>query len=336
MSLKYSKISGVSLIHDSNAVFQDREVGHLTKDTPAMIDKLDFEISVWPEHFSPAFQRCLSDPDTFAGKSVFRGFEERRELRRFDWPIVIHKRRFMGSITPLRIEILQAGRNELRETLSRVEDALGTTVADARVMRFDLAVDVKDVSMEWVRRHVWVRSKRLNQEFSKKRQDDRSGILEGITFGGPRNQVAIYDKTLQQRVKGKRQAKGMLTRFERRYIGQGISQKCKTIAGLLDQVVFSRPFSIVHFEPIDRELQNVDIDGLSGTDLLKVVGFSYLRRNLGLAKLRKRLGPNYARTLKEITAKLRIESHDALDLNALFEQSMRQQLSAAISTQFED
>jgi hypothetical protein len=295
-----------------------------------MIDKLDVLASSRHDQISDQFLSALADRRTFTGRSSIRPFAERRDFGRLGLPFVVHNSmvptlQSPGFLRNFRIELSGEGRENLLNTLQQLSLLLGTDVLDARVMRVDLAVDVPDMSLSWLREHVWIAYKRSSKAFALQPVKKSVDTIEGLTFGRRPNLIRIYDKVRQLSLIKGNTPSGVLTRFERQYGGRGLPVNFRYVGRLIESVSDAKPFASVRFLDRDSEPDISTLDGLSGKKLLTSAGYIYLSSHLGAAELRRRLGPNRTRILGTMPT-LKNRSHQDIDLDRLFQASVSSQL----------
>jgi hypothetical protein len=291
-----------------------------------MIDKLDIFVPASDCQLSMELVSALNDQLSFAGRSPFPGFSERRTFPRQDWEFNLHIALRDRMQFAFRIEITEAGRTNLRGTLLQVANLFGTDIDRASVKRLDLAVDVPDVPLIWFREHMTVARKRRYKEHEcLKASDD---LKEGLTFGKRPNVIRAYDKAMQLASVKSKTVSGVLTRVERQYGGRIIPQEFGEVGRLLDTVEDHRPFSSVRFLDRDATEDLTALDGHSGKNLLALTGYMALRRKLSATEFNRRLGPNRARIHLEYGPKLAPSLESNIDLDALFQESIQAQIGA--------
>src|SRR5947209_5913270 len=118
-----------------------------------MIDKLDIFVPASDCQLSIELVSALNDQQSFAGRSQFPGFVERRIFRRQDWEFSLHTALRDRMPFAFRIEITEAGRTDIRGTLWEVANLFGTNIDKASIKRLDLAVDIPNVPLIWFREH---------------------------------------------------------------------------------------------------------------------------------------------------------------------------------------
>ncbi len=271
------------------------------------------------------------------------------DLRRYGLRSILYSgQRWNGNH---KLEIVGAGMMLLPEIVSEINQVFDLDPMSAEIMRIDLAVDVRDFSVEWFRRRLRVSRMRYTSEYGRV-VSERTNV-ETLYFGKRPNLFRVYDKTAEQRVDYRRlirkakegeliptfQARyghpenEMVTRVERQYSGGRVPKEIATLGRLQENSPWFNPFESLQFLP--STISEESVNQLEGNAFLKCHGWLRLVEQFGGSEARRLLnqktGRNAGRLLAQISDSISLDpACVAPDLYELFCKGICKQLETPL------
>lgn len=123
-------------------------------------------------------------------------YEQRGDFRAIsdgELPVILHHMNKHDRKSGDKLEIIETGPLSLTRINEIQEDVFAMGAQHNRILRLDLAADVKDIPVPWFRKNILFKHKQTVRQFSS--ESVRGKSAETITGGQKPNQIRIYDKT---------------------------------------------------------------------------------------------------------------------------------------------
>lgn len=231
-----------------------------------MIDKLDLRIRPRMP-FTSEFDLVYSKLRATV-KGPFRAaqyYEYSGDLREYGYNVRLSLYCSMDRIGNHKLELFDVGEMKLSHILNEITQIFDGDPRELEVMRVDLAVDLRDRSVQWFRETVRVAHKRWRAAVTGDafRSEMGNGDIQTLYFGKRPNLIRIYDKLAEYRHAYKTLVRNLgkgvehpsfeslygavanerlLTRVERQ-IGGRIPIQIATLGDLIDCGTEFKPFS---------------------------------------------------------------------------------------------
>jgi hypothetical protein len=219
-----------------------------------------------------------------------------------------------------KLELIETGKKSLSEMASITRTVFEVAVCKLLVIRIDLAADIPDIPVEYLRRCLRVRRKRKTDEWGViKYEEIGDRQVQYLRFGKSPNLVRVYDKVAERRAHYSQMMKrvsrdaehptfeqtfgipedAILTRIERQMGGGRIPPELKSFGSLKNAAAFD-PFTAVEIIPAGIPVPDPSKYGPAET--VKILGIHQLIEREGYQNA-------FARLNRDHNAKRRMESY---------------------------
>jgi hypothetical protein len=321
----------------------------------AVIDKLDLRI---PPH--TGFSRAVAEFTRGLPYSSFTTrvrpavhYSGKADLRPIGIDALLHLQCKHGERSH-KLEILDAGKKPYSEITALIERVTDASPENWGIMRVDLAADVRDVSVDWARKHVRFKFKRTSREYGELKYGViGKGNVETITAGCRPNLFRVYDKVTESKLQFNRMLRKQspdseplefekefgfketdtVTRFERQCGSTGIPPELSSFGDLHRAPQFN-PFGNVEIIRAGQS-QLPEPEDCEGIEYFTGMGLRAEAQRRGMQDFRKLLNRqtkgNAARTLDRYGRFFNTPNANSFSIEALFDsyrESILRQLSA--------
>ena len=240
-----------------------------------------------------------------------------------------------------RVQIVRTGNKSFRVISAILAQVLDCDLRSLRVVRLDLAADVRGVSVRWFREHMYVPGKRRIRVYVKHEGESSCDWDNGCTIylGAAQDLIRVYDKAAELKNKSHDSApedRLPLTRVERQLRGNRIPPELRTLPDIATNVVSFDPFKSVVILP--GGAPEPTIEDYSLHRFLEGTDFRELVRKLGLQQVWTSMGRysggNGRRTVRRVADFVPPDppTFQPPDLFAIYSQSICEQFAEGRST----
>lgn len=323
-----------------------------------MIDKLELNIERDVLNRTPEFYSLVRA--NRRQKSNYRGYSTMWDFQSFGLSIRYHRGIWEGVGD--KIEILDSGALTVAQIVADINRLVRHDPLELAIARADLAADVADYDVAWFRRHVGISRKQSIEERGFQPEGVpyayRQAQVQTFYIGSRPSLFRFYDKVAEcrgawNRVKNEAGDKTpsfeevfgfrenqVLTRAEAQIERTALPKDVQVLGGLVSNAVRVNPFELVRL----ARLPDVSIfDELTPAKRLKVKGLLYdiecMNRSFQeIQREFSREGKDAKQVLEKLLDYLHssVTPADVPDLFALYQESVRQQLTAANKGDFDD
>jgi hypothetical protein len=235
-----------------------------------VIDKVDLRIPA-SVHWGDGF-RLSCGMISYQGRSVpirrSQFYQGVADLRSLGLDALLHARYQFGKKKDHKLELLETGNKSLLEMAAIAGAVFEVEICKLPLIRIDLAADIPDIPVEYLRRCLRVIRKRKTDEWGIVYEEIGDRQIQYLRFGRSPNLIRVYDKGAERKARFAQMIKHVsrdaemptfeqtygipedvtLTRIERQMGGGRIPPELATFGSLKNAATFD-PFAALEIIP---------------------------------------------------------------------------------------